>query len=166
VNVRPSFFLTYDHDESATEPAEHYDTSLFDDIILTLGDVGRTFMASTDGYSDLDGFAERLTNGVDELFGVGSKIRVGLGGGSGISFWSESEFFASFLPPGAVDFSGHLIDEVTLTLDALTLDTPGSDPNGDGLWTDITAEITVTVIPEPGTLLLLGLGGLALMRRR
>jgi hypothetical protein len=123
-------------------------------------------MASTDGYSDLDGFAERLTNGVDELFGVGSKIRVGLGGGSGISFWSESEFFASFLPPGAVDFSGHLIDEVTLTLDALTLDTPGSDPNGDGLWTDITAEITVTVIPEPGTLLLLGLGGLALMRRR
>jgi hypothetical protein len=50
----------------------------------------------------------------------------------------------------------------------MTLDTPGSNPNHDGIWTDYSYDTTFTIeeTPEPATLSLLALGGLAMLRRR
>lgn len=166
VSIAPSFFLTYAHNDSPTDPPDNDDTSLFDDIILTLDDVGTTFMASTDPHSDFLGFVSMLTNGVDDDLGQGSRIRAGLGGGSSNGIAPESRWFSEFLLPGSVDFSGHQIDEISLTLETMTFDTPGHDPNGDGVWTDYTADVTFTIVPEPLTLWMLGTAIVITRRRR
>ena len=79
-----------------------------------------------------------------------------------------------FDPVGSPDLIGYSISRIELHLDELTVDSPGDDPNGDGIWTDYSDEVTITfhgermgdVIPEPATLSLLGFGALALVRRR
>ncbi|MGB2987265.1 MAG: PEP-CTERM sorting domain-containing protein [Phycisphaerae bacterium] len=165
-DIAPSFYLTYQH-EVVTDPFDDNDTALFDDLILSPDDdVGSTFAASTDPYSDFDGFVTLLTNGTDDTLRMGTKFRVGSGGSTGEGLASESDWLSEFLAPGAVDLSGYLIDEITLTVDKLTFDIPGSDPNGDGNWTDWNAEITFNIVPEPVTLALLGIGVFTLIRRQ
>lgn len=71
------------------------------------------------------------------------------------------------------DFAGYLIDEFVLTISNFALLSPGSDPNGDGEWADLTFDWRVDVygipesdIPLPPALwpFLAGAGGLAAAR--
>ena len=72
-----------------------------------------------------------------------------------------------------VDFNNDITDELPSSFPDIStftferyfgtgVDSPSEDP-GFAIWGEVTS---LTVVPEPATLLLLGLGGLALLRRR
>jgi hypothetical protein len=48
----------------------------------------------------------------------------------------EQSFFAGQVGPSGVDLFGYAIRRVGFRVDALTLDSPGRDLQGDGIWTD------------------------------
>lgn len=133
--------------------------------VVTPFDVGKTFRQSSATSESFGFFASMLSSGTDDAFLIGNYLPSG--GGSGVANY-ESAFLSKFVPTQSVDFYGYEITEVGLTVDSLTIDSPGQNPNGDGLWTDYSYDVTFTIygIPEPATGLLLGLGGLALLRKR
>jgi hypothetical protein len=53
---------------------------------------------------------------------------------------SELSFLTQKPPGGSdrVDFAGYEVHAIELRLDEVDIESPGSDPNGDGLWTDFT----------------------------
>ena len=87
--------------------------------------------------------------------------------------WPSDLFFGGFLAagtPGAlvgtltVDTTGLALGEYTVAVDSNTdfLSNIGLDNDTEGL----AGSAIVTVVPEPATLILLGIGGVAAMRRR
>ncbi len=140
---------------------------LFDETPRTTADVGTTYTA-TAADPHFAPVVERLTNGINGLV----TLRFGTGG----NIFAESFYFpsAGYNPPNGIDLEGWTIDSITQTIDALTINTPGDNWNGDGIWTDMTATMTVRIygtaaaVPEPATAALVGLGALgsALIRRR
>ncbi|HUW58065.1 MAG TPA: PEP-CTERM sorting domain-containing protein [Planctomycetota bacterium] len=133
---------------------------LFDETPRTTADIGTIFTA-TDADLHFAPVVTRLANGIDGL--VVFKF-----GNSGSAGW-ESVFLPlkGYNPPNGIDFQGCVIDTITMTIDTLTFDTPGEDPNQDGVWTNMTATITIeiygTAVPEPATMTLLSAGALGLV---
>lgn len=115
---------------------------LFGDLELTPADVGTTFYADARSYRNAFRTASRkLTDGLDGRFN--RKVFLFPTSGSSTASYPESFLFGD-LPGGhGVDFFGFRIDSIALRLDSLTMESPGSDPNGDGQWTDVTAAATV-----------------------
>jgi hypothetical protein len=127
--------------------------------VVTPFDVGKTFLNSSAISENFDFFASMLTSGTDDFLWIEACCA-----GKGTF---ESRWLNKFVPTPTVDFYGYEITEIGLTVNALTIDSPGWNPNGDGVWTDYTYDVTFTIygVPEPTTVLSLGLGGLALLRR-
>jgi hypothetical protein len=77
---------------------------------------------------------------------------------------------------GILDLRGQSVGSVKLVVTQLSILTPGSNPNNDGIWTDVfftgnlvfDTDLPVADVAEPGTigLMLAGLGALALGARR
>jgi len=98
------------------------------------------------------------------------------GDGLGFTFVTVESVFFNPLPVGnnGVDFQGFSIGSIALTVDNLTLVSPGTNPNGNGIWTDILFRGTISVyaVPEPSSVVMFAAGGLVLrafsarMRRR
>lgn len=128
-------------------------SSLFDQFMLTPADVGSKFTLDSSNDPEFAAFALTLQNG------LANQIAFRLGGGTSIT--SESAFFNP-LPAGSngIDFQGFLIGSVSMTVHSLSIDSPGSNPNRDGNWTDISFQATITVnaVPEPSALVMLSLG--------
>lgn len=131
--------------------------------VVTPFDVGKTFHQSSATSENFDFFASMLTSGTDDFLWIASFFP---GGGGSSNGAEESWWLNKFVPTQSVDFYGYEITDIALTVNALTIDSPGTNPNRDGVWTDYTFDVTYTIIPEPTTVLLLGLGGLALLRKR
>ncbi|MHC4117314.1 MAG: hypothetical protein ACYSWO_07375 [Planctomycetota bacterium] len=139
------------------------DGAMLFDLILTEADVGKTYTVSSG--AEFDRAVALLTDGIDDM--VINELRLpGFGGG----WWhlpQESDAIVVSHPSGAygVDFTGYNITSMALTLDSLTFDIPGENPNGDDIWTDVEAAGTVTfegtVVPVPGAVLL-GMIGLSI----
>lgn len=93
-----------------------------------------TYTYTRDGSPSFDAFALRLTNSVDDLlewrfFCNGSPWDGGVG--------PESIVLIDRIDgESGADLSGHAITRIEAATDVLSIQVPGSDPNGDGIWTD------------------------------
>jgi len=119
-------------------------------------------------FEQLVGF---LTDGANDKFflNLTSPTVAGLpaSGGGPWAGGRESVVFAGSSLNG-IDLAGRPITALVLHIDHFNLTTPGSNPNGDGIWTDYDIGATLTVVPEPATvgLLAAGVAALAVKRKR
>lgn len=104
--------------------------ALFDQASIHDGDEGTILVAKPDNDSDFLNLAALLTNGIDDPI---TFDMVTDGGGAG-STSPESMFFGK--TPGSPDFDGYVIDSIQFLIDSVLIATPGTNPNGDGIWTD------------------------------
>ena len=117
---------------------------VFDSLVLTPENTGTTYRIVSSDDEDFLTVVDSFTNGADDFLTFQYDGYPSEGGGAGGS--TESGFFlggvtGEYLP----DFTGLQIDYFTLTINTLTLDSPGSDPNEDGNWTDYDIELQIKV---------------------
>ena len=97
---------------------------------------------SSPGFTSVE---DLLTNGVDDLLIVGLALDDGTCGG-GKSLGPESTLLedrvAGSSPP---DLQGFSIERVTVEIDMASFESPGTNPNGDGIWTDVTIQGRVVI---------------------
>lgn len=115
---------------------------LFVGTSITPADVGRTFTVTQNNDPNFNDFAALLTNGkvnkVTLSFGSGTR-------GSDELFLTKSgRLFGQNM-----GFFGTTIDSVSLRIDSLTLNSPGDNPNGNGVWTDYSFNGVAIVEGEP-----------------
>jgi len=91
---------------------------------------------SSPGFAD---FAAGITNGQDNSIEqwVGSPVlnASGITGSDG-STDLESHLLAGQTGFGGVDLAGYTINAIGLRVDQFMIESPGENPNGDGIWTD------------------------------
>ena len=110
---------------------------------FTPDDVDELFMINTSADGDFPTICDLLTNGTNDLCYVGYEIPDG-GAGMGTppeDFLFQGGVTGEFNP----DFQGCTIHSIVITPTTLTLNTPGSDPNEDGIWTDFDFDIELKV---------------------
>lgn len=136
---------------------------------LTNDDLGKTLVASALNVPTFNIAAALLTNSTLNDYVSASALFFPDGSGSGDGT-TESGLF---------DLRGLVLGSVKLIVTELSILSPGSNPNNNGIWTDALFNGTlvfdseapeVTEVPEPGTLVLvlagLGLAAAAARRRR
>ena len=128
------------------------------ELALVEADSGQRFRLNSG--TEFDQMAGFLANGVDETLG----IRTGNSGRGA----NESLYF-----PGLNDLPPFQITSIDLVINSITIDTPGRDPNGDGVWTDFSLNFHIevfgqpsNVVSEPALPILLGLGLMQVLVRR
>jgi len=82
-----------------------------------------------------------LTNGEPGLISWSLEAPI-TGVGVGIVAVTERDLLGDQVGPSGVDLAGYTIDRIGLRADSLSFDSPGSDPNGDGIWTDFAVRAT------------------------
>lgn len=155
VSTQAVFWLDY---YSNAGPPPGYFHPIFDQISFGTNDIGHTFtISSIADDPDFAFVANALTNGVDEqiVFSLSSSP------GSGGPIYSESELFAGV--GTGPDLIGYQIQSFGLHNDSLSFQTPGSNPGGDGNWTDWSGQATLGIygiqVPEPSSAAVILLGG-------
>jgi hypothetical protein len=144
---------------------------LFESTLFTTADIGTTVYTDAASDPDFTTFVGYLTNGASDTFGRWEYFNGGPGGGG--SGGPESMTFGSVPGGNGIDLAGFTIDRIGLRLDALTLNSPGSNPNHNGIWTDVSGSYTLLFqedvpdpVPEPATLSLVATGLAMAVRRR
>ena len=121
---------------------------LFQGLFVSTKDIGQTYIEGPDDDpSDFNLYTSYLTDGrISYCCYIGIIGREGFAE-SGVP---ESDFF-DFLPPGnnGIDLGGFAIDYYSLVFNSLNFASPGSNPNGDGNWTDFSFSATFSVYGEP-----------------
>jgi len=138
---------------------------------VTEADVGKTLFASANTHETFDNCVSFLTNGVDDgLYLLDGHTVLIFSIGDGFLVTQHESTLISGIQDG-VDFEGYTIDNIALTINELFLSYDADAIKG-GL-TNYSYDITYTINgaetipnPEPATILLLGLGGITLLRRR
>jgi hypothetical protein len=123
---------------------------LFELLALAPANVGRRVSADSSADQDFAEIAEQLTDGDEDVLRFRSMLVRATGGvveGDSEAILEYEAFFPAH--PTFVDFSEFIVEEIRLTLDALTLASPGTDQNGDGQWTDYSYRVTYSVTGYP-----------------
>ena len=130
-----------------SEPCSELEPELFEDVIVTVDDIGSIALADSGSDPAFDELVVFLTNGVEDPL----TVRAGIApdGGAGARTELESFYFAELPGGNGIDLQGVEIDALGFRYDHLEIHTPGSDPNNDGNWTDIVFDVTFLVF-EPG----------------
>jgi hypothetical protein len=106
---------------------------LFASLVIDEFDVGTTVVANPGSDPGFANFATELAaDGTQPIY---SLLCFPLCNGTGLSPLS--------------DLTGATIEQVQVSFDDIVFDSPGSDPNGDGLWTDIHLVVTVVIEGQP-----------------
>ena len=92
--------------------------------------------------TNFSGFVQSLTNGATNRIGLSSDLN-----GSSITK-PEYLFFQTSMGTNGLDLQGFRIDRIILRLNDLKLASPGSNPNGDGIWTDYSFGCTVIFVSD------------------
>jgi hypothetical protein len=130
-------------------------------------DVGKTFYATSATHANFNTAAALLTDGVDRMFSAGVWWPPDSSGGrtgSGAIF-DESEVVKTV--SSYPDFIGYNIGTIAITVDRFDYTYPGDTfaPGWHELNIAVTVSFYIQVIPEPSTLLLVGVG-IVLLRKR
>jgi hypothetical protein len=112
------------------EPCDFLPNLLISPLVAT----GTIWTDGSDPY--FDNIVSEITNGVSGLIEVEDRASTGIE--RSIYGASEPQFFGDQVGPTGVDLAGYTIDRIGFRVDAITIDSPGSDPNGDGIWTDFS----------------------------
>jgi hypothetical protein len=134
---------------------------LFNQFVLTPSDAGRTFTLDSSNDPDFAAAKLSLENGLTN--------RVVFRDGLGSTLLVNEPVFFSTLPLGGngFDLQGFSVGSISMTVDSLTLTTPGTNPTGSGIWTDVFFRATISfyAVPEPSGIVLLGVTGIVLSSR-
>ncbi len=117
----------------AADPA----TLLFENRTFAPNDVGRLFLTDSATDPHFAAFVSRLTNGVPEFIHHNAFDQVD-------TAVMEAVLFALASEP---DLRGYQIHTLGLRFDQIDVRSPGSDPNGDGMWTDFSYSAVLLVNP-------------------
>ena len=138
--------------------------TMFNDLIVDSSTVGKTFTAAP-GDPGFITFADFLTNNrIDRVVQRARILNSGLGFAS---IYSDRGFlFGGIVRGGPFDLHGSTIGSFDLTVNSYSHESPGTDPNGDGQWSEISFALTLQIndnslaiaTPEPSTYALFGLG--------
>ena len=93
------------------------------------GDAGTTLWEDP-STARLESFVRIITNGRANL------ISQDILSWASVRWADEAQFFGSQAGPSGTDLQGYEISRVGVRIDDIVLQSPGSDPNGDGIWTD------------------------------
>jgi hypothetical protein len=96
-------------------------------FVVTPSDVGRTLWGDPSDPNFAD-FVTLITDGSLNLVSLHAP-------GAGL-VGPEPGFFGTEVGPNGIDLHGYTISRIALRVDYLAIASPGTDPNGDGLWTD------------------------------
>lgn len=141
--------------------------TLFDDVFAVNGDAGLLYTATSVSEPNFAAFTALLTDGIDQ--------RIGYNTSTGGTDRFESFFFGAGSSLNGIDFQGFSISRYELFIDQASIESPGSDPNADGNWTDYDVSATfrifgeqnsANVVPEPATMILFGTGIAGAFARR
>jgi hypothetical protein len=126
--------------------------ALFDSIHFGTQDVGEVFTVSSEQADPNFNFTVNLlTNGVNNTLAYGLVSASGVGNINGIS---ETQLLAGLSRSGP-DLIGYQIQAFSLQIDSLSIQSPGSNPNNNGIWTDMSGQVSfmiyATPVPEPTT---------------
>jgi hypothetical protein len=83
-----------------------------------------------------DNVVSEITNGVSGY--IEAEVRASTGAFASSYPRTEPQFFGDQVGPSGVDLAGYRIDRIGFRVDEITIDSPGRDPNGDGIWTDFS----------------------------
>jgi hypothetical protein len=140
------------------------------DVVVGSANAGQTFSLSSGPV--FEAAVSYLTNGVNGTVGHFYSFDINDPGGNGAAVNESLFFFGDPTGSGRVDFAGFEITSLELRIDEIIFSSPGTNPSGDGLWTDFNIRSTLTVngqpaaVPEPATLCLMGLGLAGIYARR
>ena len=139
------------------------DVTLFDSLVISPGDVGAVYDATSASDPAFSTVAERLTDAINEFIKV-SLIEDQLDGLTEQRGWAENFFFGHSSPP---DLAGATVDRVSLHVDAFILlpSAPGGGPAAlvaqplvAGQEFDLVFTVLIYGVPEPAAALLLLVG--------
>lgn len=142
--------------------------AVYDTYAFTTNDVGRVFYLTAAEDPDFTVLASNLVNGQADRIGYTWHYSPIYPGDPGTQQYEDYMLAGSPFLTNGIDLQGTVIDGFSLRINDLTLDSPGSDLNGDGNWTDLRFSMTLSieghVIPEPSTLFLCFTGLAALLQ--
>lgn len=138
---------------AATPSFVFLEPGIFSQVVWSNDTFGQTFVSSADNDSSFTATANELTNGVLGFVHQGIYE---------FGIWGQLEdtlFTYLALPEGnGIDLAGYRIEFFTLTVMSPSFNSPGSNPNGNGNWTDFEVPFVLAVygyaVPEPTSLLL------------
>jgi len=140
--------------------------ALFENAVVTTSSTGTSFVANASNDPQFAGAVNLLTNGntSDPVLRTTGLRSFGWSAGA----LTEQSWAASTGAPA--DFSGYEITSLELFINNFWFETPGTNPNGNGNWTDFKIDRRLRIfgqpVPEPACA---GTGALlsaALLRRR
>jgi hypothetical protein len=123
---------------------------LFANVVWTPDMLGQSFFDTAGSEAGYDNFLSLLTDGTNERVGHICRLSP-YGGGNGFAGWETTSFTTHPSDWNGIDLQGYSITGVELTLNQLSIVSPGSDPNGNGNWTDYSFDATLKIytLPEP-----------------
>jgi len=135
----------FNPDDFRPREPDHY---FFEDYLFQRGDIGDSLTVDSSNCAAWDSLTARLTNGVSNAMIL--RYRMSPDGSLTSTARGEDSFFEGGLD-GSLDpdFVGYQLTRLVYHFEHFRLTSPGSNPNGDGLWTDLEMRIRLCVYGRP-----------------